>query len=260
MSHNVITSFNEKYYETKGGKEFVETFKKHWPKSVKLTIYFEGDELLPDEDNVSWRYIEEVEGYMEWMEAISKFPVMSGNVGRYNIEYDARMCRAAFIHAHALKTLGGKVFWIDADVVTHSDVPETFLDEVLPDNKFCCCLSRPWFNTETGFLGINANHPLIDRWLDAWIQVYVSGLIFTMPGWHDNWGFDLARKAVKFDSEFVNLAEGLPHGTQHVFINSRLGAFCDHLKGNRKNKTSRRDDLVVERTEPYWTGITEKVA
>lgn len=253
--HNVITSFNEKYYETKGGKEFLESFKKHWPKSVKLTIYFEGDELRADEENITWRYIEEVEGYMAWMDAIGKFPVMSGNLGRYNIEYDARMCRCAFIHAHALKTLGGKVFWIDSDVVTHSDVPETFLDEVLPDNKFCCCLSRPWFNTETGFLGINANHPLIEHWLDAWIQVYISGLIFTQPGWHDNWGFDLARRVVRHDEEFVNLAEGLPPGTMHPFVNSICGKYMDHLKGQRKNLTSRRDDLVIERTEPYWEAI-----
>jgi len=255
MLHSIVTSFNKKYYENKGGKQFLETFKKHWPKSVKLTVYFEGDELQEDEDNVTWRYIEEVEHYMGWMDAIGKFPVMSGNLGKYNIEYDARMCRAAFIHAHALKTLGGKVFWLDADVITHSDVPETFLDEVLPDDKFCCCLSRPWFNTETVFLGINADHPLIDHWLDAWIQVYKSGLIFTQQGWHDNWGFDLARKIVKYPECFVNIAEGLPYGTMHPFVNSICGKYMDHQKGGRKNAGSKREDLILERDEPYWQGI-----
>jgi hypothetical protein len=42
--------------------------------------------------------------------------------------------------------------------------------------------------------------------------------------------------------------------TLHVLINSRLGSFMDHLKGGRKAAgASSAEELVVPRTEAYWT-------
>lgn len=259
-----ITSMTLDYYENKGGEKCVETFLQGWPGSIKLVIYWEGDLNLsrgrnrPDgvklPDRVSFVHMDEAEYLQDFLKNISKFPIMSGHYGdKYTIELDARMCRAGFIHAHAMKTIGGKVFWIDADMVTHSPMPESFLDEVLPDDKLCCCLERPWFNTETGFLGMNADHPLAMKWVKVWQMVYTSGLIFTQDGWHDNWGFDLARRLFGHPEAFLNLAAGLPAKTMHPLINSKLGAYFDHLKGNRKNGKSSKEDLTVVRTEPYWT-------
>ena len=38
-----------------------------------------------------------------------------------------------------------------------------------------------------------------------------------------------------------------------MLINSRLGRFMDHMKGNRKvDGKSRADDLLVARDEAYW--------
>lgn len=251
----VITSMTADYYINKGGLKCMYSFLKNWPESTRLIIYWEGeifDPDIPEHPRVHMEPMKRVKHLMEFLKAISYFPLMSGNMGgQYNIEFDARMCRAGLIHAHAMD-MGGKVFWIDADTFTHSPIPESFLDECLPDDKLACCLMRPHFNTETGFLGINADHPKAAHWKQVWTSVFTSGLIFTQKGWHDNWGFDMAKTIFANDSLFVNLAEGLPYGCMHPFVNSKLGAYMDHMKGNRKNGKSRKEDLIWARPEPYW--------
>lgn len=184
------------------------------------------------------------------------FPLMTGNQGgRYNIQYDARMARKSFIQRHALNLYQGKVFWIDADVVTHEPVPETFLDEMLPDDMFNCYLGRDgWCYTESGFIGFNYDHPLRQAFMNAYIGVFESGMIFTQTAWHDCIAFDAVRRLAKNPEEFKNLAEGIPEGTMHPFIWSKLGAYMDHRKGPRKESRSTEKDLVAPRTEAYWSG------
>lgn len=255
MLKTAITSMTGKYYDEKGGKKCIDTFLEFWPEDIKLVVYWEGHDAPASSERVVFEPMEEVKHLKGFLNAISYFYMMDGGAkygGGYNIEHDARMCRAAFIHIHALKTYGGKVYWLDADLLTHSKVTHAFLDEVLPDDKLCCCLMRPHFNTETGFLGVNAGHEDSELWLRFWLNAFTSGMIFTQPGWHDNWGFDLARKWFNRDFLFNNLAKDLPEKCMHPLVNSVLGSVFDHLKGNRKNGKSRRDDLVVKRTEPYW--------
>lgn len=181
------------------------------------------------------------------------FPIMTGNTAQgYNIQYDARMARKTFIQYDALMENKGKVFWIDADVVTHSPVPETFLDEMLPDDKFSCYLGRDgWMYTESGFLGFNGSHPGCEGFMKFYRSLFTNGYIFLQKAWHDCIAYDWAR-SVHDKSWFHNLAEGLPHGTMHPFVNSDLGKYMDHRKGPRKKGRSTKADLVVHRTEAYW--------
>jgi hypothetical protein len=45
-------------------------------------------------------------------------------------------------------------------------------------------------------------------------------------------------------------------GEGHPLINTDLGAYLDHLKGDRKTSgKSYRVDLAVHRKELYWAGI-----
>lgn len=255
MKKTVITSFTESGYK-KYGKDFIESFKQHWPDDVRLVVYYEGDNLRDD-----WHYIEEVEGLQDWIDAISKFPMMKGDLGdgTYEIQLDAGMVRKAFMQAHACKVYGGKVFWIDADTITHIKVPTDFLDSVLPDDKFNCYLGRDGWNppidyTESGFLGFNTAHPLTDRFFGAYLAIFKSGMIFTRPAWHDCVGFDIARFAFhQYADQFVNLAAHLvPNSTIHPFVNSVLGQYMDHRKGNRKTSRTNPSELVVEQNGSYW--------
>lgn len=253
-SLNVVTSFNEAGYE-KYGKDFIRTFLLFWPKNVRLTVFYEGDNFDFTE-GASWHPIESVEFYEQFMSCL-QFPIMHGMVGsKYDINFDARQCRKVLIEMHAMKKYKGKVFWIDADVITHSVIPEDFLDEMLPDDRFCCHLSRDgWYYTESGFIGFNASHELAKWFYQNYIHSIMSGVIFTQPGWHDCYAFDAVRKLSNQPEAFKNLSLGLPQGTMHPFINSPLGKYMDHLKGKRKGSSSKPEDLVIERSEDYWTKL-----
>ncbi len=253
--NTVITSFTKEGRDLYGNN-CIESFREFWPKSVTLVVYQEGF-YQPLEDGASDRQVDEVTGLWEFMTAIKPFPLMTGNVnGKYNINYDAKMGRKSFMLAHALKTFGGKVFWLDADSITHSKVPETFLDEVLPDDKMCCFLGRDnWYYTESGFLGYNASHRHAQSFADAVVSTFKTGAIFTQPGWHDCYAFDLIRKQAPAEW-FNNLAGGLPHGTMHPFVNSVLGKYMDHRKGPRKHSRSTQKDLVKTREEAYWQNVS----
>jgi hypothetical protein len=235
--HVVVTSFTEKGYQ-QYGKRFLESFYKFMPSNVKLVVYYEGTNLRD-----GWKTINEVQNLDAWMRAIAPFQLMSGALfDQYDIKYDARTNRVIFIQNHALRTFKGKVFWMDGDSIVHSPVPESFFDEVLPDDK------------------LNYNHPGCEHFLRVEENTLFSGIIFAQPRWWDMVTFDWSMACViardpEMRGAFVNLSEGLPEGCMHPYVNSELGKYFDHLKGNRKGKTSTKDDLVVERTEPYWKEI-----
>jgi len=54
-----------------------------------------------------------------------------------------------------------------------------------------------------------------------------------------------------------DIAEGIGARADHVLINSRLGRFMDHMKGERKaSGSSHAADLLVTRSEDYWKRTT----
>ena len=257
--HTVVTSMSTEIIEGYG-RDFLKTFAKHWPKSVDLVVYTDHgapyQAALDSDRRAEFLLTRDVKHHDEWMARIAPFPLMHGDLGdgKYSIQFDARQCRKAFIEAHAVEQFGGKVFWIDADVITHSDVPAGFLDEVLPDDKLGCFLGRTHMYTESGFIGFNADHPTCSLFMKGYRNVFLSGALFVLSGWHDCWGFDMARNGMpkKF---FKDLAEHLPPNTMHPFISSICGAYMDHRKGPRKDTRSDPSELVIARSEPYWQKI-----
>jgi hypothetical protein len=244
---NVVTSFNWHGWE-KYGKNFVETWKQYWSPSIRLTVYYEGKEFEDFQfpEGMSWRPIEEVEFLTDFMENL-RFPLQHGIVGdRYDINFDARMCRKVFIQVHAARKYKGKVFWFDADVVTQKHVPETFLDSCLSDDALCCFLGRDgWYYTESGFIGFNADHPTASRFFKNYVHVPLVGTIFTQQGWHDCFAFDAVRHLMGNGPEFVNLAKHVPHGTMHPYQNAAPGEYMLHLKGDRKDTGKLKQGDVV---------------
>jgi hypothetical protein len=203
-----------------------------------LVVYQEGPFSPYSGERVSFRSYSELTRLWKFEQQLT-FPLMRGQTPEgYSITYDARMARKAFIEAHALKEFGGKVFWIDADVVTFKDVPEGFLDECLPDDKFCCHLGRDWLYTESGFIGFNANHKIATAFMETYLDIFEKGIFLTLPRWHDCQAFDTVRKAAQHDTAakdaFVNLAEDVEYGEMHPFVKTAPGRYMDHLKGPRK--------------------------
>lgn len=235
----VVTSFNEEGYK-RYGKAFIESWKKHAPPAIGLTVYYEGD-AFDFVDGVSWHPIEEVEFLSDFMGTL-KFPIMHGILGdSYDVWFDARHARKVFMEMYALRKYGGKVFWVDSDSILTRDMPQTFFDLMLPDDKFACYLGRDgWYFTESGFIGFNADHPSAKKFAKNYVQMFVAGtfLANAVHGrlcWNDCGGFDAIRHLMGNGEEFVNLAAAVPKNTMHPLQNCEVGKYITHLKGNRKD-------------------------
>jgi len=82
-----------------------------------------------------------------------------------------------------------------------------------------------------------------------------------MEEWHDSFVFGEILNRMKQQhpnvldySEHMYLKEAKTGGGGHPLINTELGRWIDHMKGDRKNqgKSKTSDIMVSNRTESYW--------
>ena len=150
------------------------------------------------------------------------------------------------------------VIWLDADTFTFRPVPLDFLVDVLPKNTMLTYLGRETVYPECGFVGYNIKHQETQNFINEWEQLYVTGDVFKLLEWHDSAVFwELSKKFIRDKNIHVNDIGYLKGVTgHHVFVNSVLGNYIDHFKGNRKlNRTSTKKDLRQIHDVDYWKKV-----
>ena len=172
----------------------------------------------------------------------------------YNFRYDAfRFSKKLFaIELVARQSPDGPLIWLDADVVTFASPPPGALAQLLPSGLALSCLDRGSYHSECGFVGYNLAHPKTRGFIADLTQLYTKEQVFKLEQWHDSWVFDWLRRKNNIPTHAI------PHKSRsHPFVNSELGRFMDHAKGNRKSAAGGRTscgELVVNRDLPYWGG------
>ena len=153
------------------------------------------------------------------------------------------------------------IVWMDADTYVHSPMSKQAFDRVLPNKSWVSYLARGKKWPECGFYGINLRTDAGQEFLKEFEHVYEHAEygIFRMEEWHDSYVFEEVRKkiALKYPNvPIYNISGNLVNGEGHPLINSELGKYLDHLKGDRKNEgKSKAKDLIVKRNEGYWKSI-----
>ena len=89
-----------------------------------------------------------------------------------------------------------------------------------------------------------------------WRELYEKDTVFNLPQWHDSYVFDCIRTTLEGQTNKKNISLS-PWGKDydHVFVNSVLGDYMDHMKGPRKYKgaTPKSDITNKERLKhEYW--------
>ena len=156
--------------------------------------------------------------------------------------------------------------WMDADSIIHSDWNYADFADLLPNDKYITYVGRgkgsqTW--PECGFYGMNLNHPVCHSFLEDFERMYedADNGIFTLEEWHDSYVFGKILEKYKdfpsYDySENIYNKTAKTGGGGHPLINSELGRWMDHMKGDRKYEgKSKRKDLMGNRNEPYWENI-----
>ena len=155
--------------------------------------------------------------------------------------------------------------WMDADTFVHSDWSYNEFKECLPETSWITYVGRgkgsqTW--PECGFYGMNLNHPVCHEFLKEFERVYedADNGIFLLEEWHDSFVFGNILNNMKRDfpnaldySADMYLREAKTGGGGHPLINTVLGKWIDHMKGDRKNTgKSLPKDMMITRNEDYW--------
>lgn len=276
MNLTVVTTFHKDGYE-QYGKRMIDTFLRNWPSSVKLYVYAEDCHVVETAPNLIIKDLHQSSPELVTFKTIWKnVPKANGDVSNDPIRSKRKDSGKGF-KWHAIR-FAHKVYsifscakecntewlmWMDADTICHSPVNVNDLSRLIPDNQELCYLGRKGKYSECGLYAMKLTSLEIQKFLKEFQRVYdeAENGIFTMAEWHDSFVFDGVRQRFPSLKQYNWAASlndlrprpGMSTGEGHPLINCEWGAYLDHLKGGRKQLgKSKRDDLKVPRTEPYW--------
>ena len=286
----VVTTFHKKHYEVYG-KNFLESFAKNVDKQIKLLVY--AEDCLPENPNPEQITILNAK---ETLPKLNAFKERWGNVPKANgkcpfperrprdyhkeFKWDAiRFANKVYAVFDACERSTNWCVWMDADSFIHSTWSYEEFSELLPDTSWITYVGRgkgvnPGPNgkmvvknwPECGFYGLNLKNGVCKDFLAEFERMYedAENGIFTLEEWHDSYVFGsiLFETKVKFPNvldytaEIALTGKAKTGGGGHPLINSKLGRWMDHMKGDRKfDGSSKRKDLMSHRNEPYWQKI-----
>lgn len=245
----VCTGWNAKGW-IQYGQRFAETFDRFWDPDVRLLVYGEEPrELLgglPGSGR-KWAFfpLTKIPDLVRFL-AQHDDPVYCGRdrvpsqqvwkpraiAAGYNWRYDAaKFSRQGFIPLDALLqcVAGDHLVWLDGDVVTHRHVGAREIEALLPADKHIAYLGRGAKHPEIGFQLYRAG-PVALAFLQEFARIYTSGDLFRLREWHSAFAWHEALKRIG-----THYAHDLtPGGSGHVWHESALRQWTDHLKGDRK--------------------------
>ena len=262
------------------GQRFIDSFAKNVDKKIKLLVYAENcTPVNPDASQIT--IIDSKE-----LEKLNQFKSRWGNVPKANgkcpfpekrprdhhkeFKWDAvRFANKVYAVFDAVdRTDDTWTVWIDADTYVHSPINYDQFTQLLPKDKWITFVGRgkgsqTW--PECGFYGLNNEHDTCKKFLKEFERMYqeADNGIFKLDEWHDSYVFGkILNQLALIDNNFHDYSKDIYNKTAktggggHPLINSVLGNYFDHMKGDRKNKgKSQKKDLLANRTESYWNAI-----
>ncbi|RMW40731.1 MAG: hypothetical protein EA442_01355 [Candidatus Nitrosopelagicus sp.] len=271
----VVTTFPPNRWSTYA-KRMIDSHVQFWPEDVTLYAYYEG--AKPDYNHAKVKFINTEEANPELMKFKQRHkddPVANGETqeipggvrrdpnagdndkGKGSYLWDSiRFAHKTFAVDHALKNLQtDDVLWLDADTYTFRPISTEFFTGLLPSDKLVNFLGRGDKYPECGWVCYNRNHKKRIEFMEYWTNLYIQDTIFKELEWHDSYVFWQCVKRIA-PNDGVDIGKGAGAKGHHVFVNSVLGSYVDHLKGKRKIKgKSSASDLRMARDEDYWKNV-----
>jgi hypothetical protein len=264
----VVTTFNQKGLLTYG-QRMINSYIQNWPDEVDFYIYAERCNPSIPKSNKNIHVLDLEKNSPDLVEFKKKW----GNVPKANgqgpdkkrldaskaFKWDAiRFCHKVYaIFDCARKTDADVLIWMDADTYCHSPMTYNFLNDFVKETAAVCYFNRDPKWPECGWYSMNLKDSVcqdfLKRFEDVWNNAEEG--IFTMKEWHDSFVF------YEIVKEFRNKPGWSEHslsnvtisGEGHPIVNSAIGAYIDHMKGDRKLQGhSNRKDLKIQRHEDYW--------
>jgi hypothetical protein len=226
------------------GQRFLETFDAFWPSNIQLRCYVEESVPVPRD---GLRSLWSCDGVDDFIQRHSRSAEKNGRAPLpawrpkdhrtgYAYRFDSvKFSRQCFIPEQAAHELadGEILAWMDADVVTFKPVPEGFIESLIAEADLVY-LGRVRFHSELGFWAVRLNSRT-RQFLASLAALYREDKIFNLREWHSAFAFDHLRGQHR-QMITRNLT---PYGRSHVWFQSPLAQFTDHLKGSERKERGR---------------------
>lgn len=273
----VVTTFHKPGLDLYGQK-FIDSFAKNVDKKIKMLVYAEDCEPInPDPTQIivydARTELPKLNAFKErWgkdPKANGKCPWPERRPRDWNKEFKWDAVRFAnkvyAVFDACEKHKGDWVVWMDADTYVHTPWSYREFKELLPDTSWITYVGRgkgsqTW--PECGFYGLNLANLDCQAFLKEFESYYEQAeqKMFTLDEWHDSYIFGVVlEKYKKFAPNVLDysaemyLTNAKTGGGGHPLINSKLGNWIDHMKGDRKNLgKSKSSDLIVKHSNSYW--------
>jgi len=234
---DVITGFHPAGF-TQYGQRCLDTFEQYWCKhSFRIIPYTE--ERIGHKNE---RDIAEIAPLMNFLDRHETDEAVHGRRPKpcwklnevhkgYSYRTDAyKFCRIPFIIQDALtKTDAEYLIWLDGDTVTFNPVNREKILNLLPPGRAVAYLGRGEKHTECGFLLFNTS--LARSIIKQWARWYADDTFKALDEWHNSYIFDVV---IEDKPELRH--DMTPGGHGHVWFQSELGSFIDHLKGVKRKE------------------------
>ena len=290
MKIKFITSYKPGCWE-QYAKKGIEAMAKNLPGEIDLVVYAEEKIPACDYERIKWVDLNNAEPELFKFKTRHKNdPVANGKLG--NVEggvrrlpelqklggldknkesflWDAvRFANKVFCVVNAVRNSSdyNYVVWLDADTNIFRPMPFEFITKLLPQNTMVTYLGRenPTLNDggkypECGFVGYNLQHPETQNFINEWERLYKEDSVFKILEWHDSYVFWHLTKKFKQEKqiEVNDIGKWVGVKGHHVFVNSVLGQYIDHMKGDRKIKgsSSKKDLKTTINDVEYWKNV-----
>jgi len=218
------------------GKRFAATLHAHWPRHIDLLVVSDRELPLPRGRVVP---LSDVRGLAEFQDRWKDDRKANGflpppakvDENGYSWRHDAVKWAPQGMAPEAVLPHvadGDLLVWLDADVVTFADVPVDLPERLLggADVSF---LGRAPKHSEIGYWSVRVL-PKTRAFIAGMAGCYRSDAVFTEKQWHSAYIFDRERERARLSERDLT-----PGGRGHVWFQSDLGRYSDHLKGKRKD-------------------------
>jgi len=242
-------------------KNCVESILKYWPKHYKKLLY--PDDLTQKIDAPNTQYF-----------SLSDNAIHQAFINRHKVDLSAHEVKktwsgwkdpkdavkfsyCVFNQINAFNKCETDILvFIDADVITFDYIPDGWLQELM-QGKDITYIGRKKKFSETGFIAYDLTNPTMKEFFERWTEQYEKDLVFNLPYWGDADTFDEVRRNMTEQNLITtnNINDGRFHGLtggRHPFINSELGRYMDHRKGEIKFQRTSKDKLKYNWEHPYW--------
>jgi len=246
-----FTTFNASGY-AEYGRNMLQSFADRLPPDARIICYTDG--FMPDiwHQNIEYRDLNASSKMLSTFKLkFSQFEMARGIVRKpdgtliYNYNYDAiKFCHKVYCITHALQNIDTRyAFWLDGDTICKKPIPQGFFQSFLKNGEYTCYLGRNHMHSECGFVGYDTQHPQHKHFVQTYESIFNHGDIFALAAWHDCVAYDELRKA--FERANIITSNNISAhcaDTMHVFVNTVLGEYMDHLKGPQRKAAGQSFD------------------